>query len=263
MPRFDNATTSVSNWNFNNHHVQSEMISGEFVSSDSLLVAAGPPELSMATVGQSDDSNINSTGDSNYVFPIGVLETFTIGQSQQLQTVFEIGSSRAYFIPGKNVGNLQMGRVLYSGPSLLKVLYAYYKQTSTAAKFNFMHMPLDASLSVSSGANPFIVPDPNRGLLSLPMQDGLVAIDERPGYGDFFINLASELFKQPLGLLFYLKNALGQPYGAGYIENAYIGSHQMNIQAGQNIIIEGCSLQFDRIAPVNVNVEGWSPAMAN
>jgi len=259
MPRFDNATTDHTNWNFNNYHVQSELTSGEFMSSDSLLVAAGPPQLDMIAQDLDADGTAAEI-DSGLVFPIGVLEQFSMGQSQQLQPVFEIGSSRAYFIPGKNVGTLQLGRVLFSGPSLLKVLYAYYKQDNPDLELNFMHKAKDAVVAHSGG---YVIPDPDRALLELPgVQNGLVAITDRPGYGDFFINLASDLFKQPIGLMVYVKNSLGQPFGAGYIENAYISSHQMNVNAGANILVEACSLQFDRIKPVNVGVSTYIPAGA-
>jgi hypothetical protein len=54
-----------------------------------------------------------------------VLENVGLSQSKQLQRLFEIGSSRSYFIPGRVIGSITLGRVLYHGPSLLKVLYAH------------------------------------------------------------------------------------------------------------------------------------------
>ena len=253
--RFDNATTDHTNWNFNEHHVQAELTAGEFVSSDSLLVCAGPPTLDLISYG---DQEVNG----GVVFPIGVLEQFSLGQSQQLQPIFEIGSSRAYFIPGKNVGSLSLGRVLFSGPSLLKVLYAYYRQTAENLAFKFNHKDRDAIVSGSPGQ--YVIPDPNRALLDLPdIQESLIAIDEIPGYGDMFINLGSDLFKQPLGLMFYMKNSFKQPIGAGYIENCMISSHQLNVSAGANMLVEGCSIQFDRVVPVNVGISSYVPAVAN
>lgn len=258
MPRNVNATTDFSNWNSNNYHVQAELLAGEFASSDTLLVAAGAPTLEDYAAGTGGTDITAATG---LTYPVGVLEQFSLGQSQQLQPIFEIGSSRAYFIPGKNVGSLQLGRVLFSGPSLLKVLYAYYKQSNTNLELNFMNKATDASTAVGTNAN---FPDPDRALLELPdIQSDLVAISERPGYGDFFINLASDLFKQPLGLAFYVKNSLGQNYGAGYVENAMISSHQLNVNAGANVLVEACALQFDRIVPVNMHVAPYVLANAN
>ena len=40
------ATTSFSNWDFYNFHVQQELVGGQFVSAESTLVAAGPPLVS-------------------------------------------------------------------------------------------------------------------------------------------------------------------------------------------------------------------------
>ncbi len=258
--RFDNATTDVTSWDYNNNHVQAELLGGEFSSAETVLLAAGPPELSMAVPAPAGAGAAPSTTNmSGYVYPMGLIQQFSLGQSQQLQPIFEIGSSRAYFLAGKNVGTLQMGRAIYSGPSLMKVMYAYYKQNNPAT-FQMMHEGLNAIVNPTS---TFPMASPNRTLLELDIQKSLVAITNRPGYGDFFINLQSELFKQPMGLLMYVKNSLGQPFGAGYIENAYIGSHQMSLQAGANILVEACSLTFDRVLPVQVAISAYKPIMAN
>ena len=252
--RTTNATTDHTNWNFNQHHVQAELTAGEFMSAESILVSAGPPSLEMIAIG---DNEI----EGGVVFPIGTLEQFSLGQNQQLQPIFEIGSARAYFIPGKSVGSLQLGRTLFSGPSLMKVLYAYYKQSNPSLDVKFMYKDKDAVLAGTP--NDYFIPDPDRMLLEGDYQNNLVGITDNPGYGDFFINLGSELFKQPMGLMFYVKNSMGQPYGAGYIENAYISSHQMNISAGANMILEATSIQFDRIVPVKIAVSTYIPSMAN
>lgn len=253
--RFENATTDHTSWDFNNHHVQAELSSGEFISSDSILICAGPPTLESLSHG-------DQTVDGGVVFPIGVLAQFQVGQNQQLQPVFEIGSSRAYFIPGKNVGSVQMGRTLFSGPSLLKVAYAYYRQTNPALSFQFNHKDKDAIIAGTPGQ--YVQPDPDRALLELPdIQESLPAIQHRPGYGDFWIDLSSDIFKQPLGLMFYLKNSLDIPYGAAYIENAYIGSHNMSLQPGNQVLVEAISMQFDRLRPVDVGMSTFIPASAN
>jgi hypothetical protein len=255
MPRQTNATTSLSNWDFNNHHVQAELISGEFISAESFLIAAGPPELSMIT------SNGSLTQNPDYVFPIGAMQQFTVGQSQALAPIFEIGSTRAYFMTGKNVGSIQCGRILYSGVSLLKAMYAYYRQSNPALALRFMNKPKGSTLMQSGG---YYLDDPEAALLELEIQKGLIAITDRPGYADFWINLASDLFKQPTGLMMYLKNQNGRPYGAGYIENCHVGSHNISLQAGSNMLVEGASMSFDRIVPVDVQASSWTPiTMAN
>lgn len=262
MPRITNATTDINNWDYNRFHVQQEVAGGEFISAESTLLAAGPPTLGMTTYHnyQIDGDTIPST-DTGVVFPLGVVENFGMNQAQQVQRIFEIGSSRAYFIPGKVIGTLTIGRVMHSGPSLLKVLYAYYRQTNPQALFQFMHKAFDAELSSNYG---FIMPDPDRGLLDLPdLQKMLPAIRDRPGIGELYLNLASDLFKQPTGLMVYFRNSLDQDFGAVYLEQVHVTGHQFSLNASANVLMEGASAEFERVRPVNVSISDYIPAMAN
>src|SRR5512142_3077499 len=118
-------TTDLSNWDFSNYHVQQELQGGQFVSAEPSLVAAGPPEIG----GTSAYSSV-PVGNVGAVYPIGLIENAGISQSKQLQKLFEIGSSRSYFIPGRVIGSESLGRIFYYGPSLLRVMYAYYKNTA-------------------------------------------------------------------------------------------------------------------------------------
>lgn len=250
----DQATTDVTNWNFNNYHVQRELGGGEFVSSESTLLCAGPPTLSQLSA-FTDPGGVE-TGDSGFVFPVGVLEQLSVNQAQQVQPVYEIGSSRKYSIPGKVIGNIAIGRVLYSQGSLMKVLYAYYKQSNPAAPFRFNH---EAAQTLPNGQV-----NPNRIMLDLPnVQNELPMIKQNQGYGDLWINLNSDLFKQPTGLLLYFRNNLDQDVGAVYVEQAKISSHQFTLSAGANILLESVSMEFDRLRPVNVQLADYVLANAN
>ena len=116
---------SLNNWNFNTDHVQQDLKGGQFASAETTLVAAGPPRLQQASSG---------AGSTGTVYPIGLLENISISQSKQLQRLFEIGSSRSYFIPGRVVGSVSLGRVFYYGPSLLRVIYAYYRNDANGVQ---------------------------------------------------------------------------------------------------------------------------------
>lgn len=262
MPKTSRATTSMRNWDFNNWHVQAEVEAGEFISAESTLIASGPPKLEHTAYSEYDVNQATApTGDTGVVYPMGILENFGINQAQQIQRIFEIGSTRSYFIVGKTIGHLTLGRVMYSGPSLLKVMYAYYTQNNPNAQFQFMHHALNSELESDAG---FIIPDPDRKLLDLPaVQKKLVAIRNRAGYGDLFLNLASDLFKQPTGIMIYFRNALNQDYGAGYFENMHVNAHQMSINAGSNVLMEGVTGEYDRLRPVNVQLSDYVPANAN
>jgi hypothetical protein len=246
------STTAVENWDFHNYHVQQELIGGEFVSAETTLIAAGPPRLSDlgATASPGGGGSLTEPNE-DLAYPIGLLENVGLSQSKQLQRVFEIGSSRSYFIPGRVVGSITLGRVLYHGPSLLKTLYAYYSQES-GSLFNFMYKDRTATITDNQGR---IQRDPDAKLLDLAsLQSTLHDVKMRPGYDDFYLNLASDLFNQPTGLLFYFKNGNDETVGSVYLEECHLQGHQLSVSSGSVLIMEGASMQFDRLVPVKMQV---------
>lgn len=255
MPVRPQATTSFNNWNFHNHHVQEELLGGEFVSAETTLIAAGPPRLT--DVGNGDSTVTTDEGD--LVFPIGVLENVGISQSKQLQRIFEIGSTRSYFVPGRTIGSISLGRVLYHGPSVLKVLYAYYKQSR--GEFLFNHKGKNATQTVDGVS----FPDPNRTLLELPiLQKQLHRVQFNPGFDDLWLNLASDLFNQPTGMAIYFRNQMDVTVGGVYLEECYVQGHQLSISSGSALLMEGVSLQFEQLRPIRLNLGGaGGPLFAN
>lgn len=254
MPlRRTETTTSLNNWDFHNHHVQVDLLGGEFVSAESTLIAAGPPRLT--DIGNGDPNLTLDEGE--LVFPIGVLENVGISQSKQLQRLFEIGSSRSYFVPGRVVGSVTLGRVLYHGPSLLKVLYAYYKQSIGNVRFNN-----EAREFINMGG--LEVPNPNQTLLEMTqLQSELHQVQEEPGYDNFWMNLSSDIFNQPFGLCIYFRNQVDMTVGAIYLEECYIQGHQTSVSSGSVLIMEGVSAQFDRARPVRMQIPGSGGMTAN
>jgi hypothetical protein len=233
--------TDFSTWNFSNYHVQQELTAGQFVSAETSLVASGPPQLN----GGSNYSDV-PVGQVGQVFPIGLIENAGISQSKQLQKLFEIGSSRSYFIPGRVIGSVSMGRIFYYGPSLLRVLYAYYYNNSNGIQIGTT--PAGTTITLADGS---LAQSP----LNLLLDTGNTLyhqVQEDPGDDYFFINLASDLFAQPLGLAFYFKDANYNSVGAFYLENTYIQGHQFSISSGNVLIMEGISAQYDRIVPIKV-----------
>ena len=232
-------TTDFTTWDFYNKRVQQELTGGQFVSAESTLVAAGPPEL--------QDANAGDPAAGGAVYPIGLLETAGIQQSKQLQRIFEIGSSRSYFIPGRVIGSINLGRTFYFGPSLLRVLYAYYRsegdnpvgtnQTDQTIQLN------DDNVTAA---------DPLNALLKTFGTDVLHQLRRSPGPDYFFIDLASDLFSQPTGLAVFFKDQNDNSLGGLYLEQAYVQGHQMNISSGSVLIMEGASLQYDRIEGISL-----------
>lgn len=244
------AKTSIAEWKWFNQHVTSEVKSGEFISAATILLAAGPPFL------QDTGQTIAIPGTPPEIaYPLGIIENFGLAQNRQLQRMFEIGSKRSYFIPGRTIGSVSLGRVLFYGPSLLRVLYAYY--------------PTDAELFANNNA---VANTLGRGQMepigqSLQQVKGVVTqINDIPGFGfktndgdensDFWINLASDLFDKPFGLLVLLRDHRNQPYGAFYLEDVNLQAHQFNVNASSVLVAEGVSAQYDKLVPIQIQPSG-------
>jgi hypothetical protein len=226
------STTSFNSWDFHKYRVQQELTGGQFVNAESTLIAAGPPHLS-------DAGDIE--GES--VYPIGLLETFGLQQSRQLQRIFEIGSSRSYFIPGRTIGSITLGRTFYFGPSLLRVLYSYWKGNADGTPIGMKEpaLPANADEYAKSGDQAL--------LAGLTQQRDLY---RNPGYGFMLMDLASDLFSQPTGMAVYFKDANTDTLGGFYLEECYVQGHQMTVSSGSVLIMEGASLQYDLLVPIDL-----------
>jgi hypothetical protein len=231
------ASTSFSNWDFHNYHVQQELKGGQFVSAESTLIAAGPPEIDSAIASNSDGT----------IYPIGLLESVGLQQNKQLQRIFEIGSSRSYFVPGRTIGSISIGRTFYFGPSLLRVLYAYYRQT-TSQPVPVGSGNIGDTLTIGGD----VVPDPAAPLLTTTDPATLHQIERSPGEDYFWIDLASDVFAQPTGMAMYFKDANDTSVGALYLEDCYVQGHQLNVSSGSVLVMEGVSMQYDQIRPIKV-----------
>lgn len=232
-------TTDFTTWDFYNKRVQQELTGGQFVSAESTLVCSGPPELA--------DINGGGADAKGKVYPIGLLESAGIQQSKQLQRIFEIGSSRSYFIPGRVVGSINIGRTFYFGPSLLRVLYAYYR---SSADVEIGVNESDQGIRLNDGN--VTAAHPQNALLTTFGADELHQIRRSPGPDYFFIDLASDLFSQPTGLAIFFKDQNDNSLGGIYLENCYVQGHQMNISSSSVLIMEGSSLQYDRIEGIQL-----------
>jgi len=230
---------SVSNWNFSTDHVEQGLKSGQFASAETTLIAAGPPRLEQTAQG---------AGLTGTVYPIGLLDNMALSQSKQIQRIFEIGSSRSYFVPGRTFGSVSLGRVFYFGPSLLRVQYAYYKNNTNNVNIG------NEAPSLVSPNTPDQRINPNAALIDLNSitAKSLHPVRQSPGDDYFFINLASDMFNQGHGLALYFKDSHNNLIGAGYLEDCFVQGHQMSVSSGSVLIMEGTSMQFDRLVPIRV-----------
>jgi len=229
----------MADWNFSTAHVQQDLKSGQFASAETTLVAAGPPRLSQAK---------NPLDTRGTVYPIGLLENIGLGQSKQIQRIFEIGSSRSYFVPGRVIGSVNLGRVFYYGPSLLRALYAYYKNDNDG-----IYIGMGDPVMIGEGT-PDVRRNPYESLITLEELQAISTHDVKmsPGEDYFFINLASDMFNQGTGIAVYFKDSNNNLIGAIYLEDCYVQGHNMGVSSGAVIIMEGVSMQFDRLVPIRV-----------
>lgn len=239
---------SYVNWNFASEHVQTEIVNGEYVSSESTLVLGGPSRLSHLTGNVGD--TVNAVSIQTTMFPIGLLQNASFAQNRQVSRIFEIGSKRAYFVPGRLFANFQVSRILFFGPSLMRMLYAVapYNDLGYGEVFR-LEGANNAEVQTPSEYDALFGSGPNKRLLSAP---GFGATTNSADNRDFFINLASDLFNIPIGLCFLFKDAGNNPYGAAYLEDCYLESHTMGIDSNNVVIAENVTGQFGQVAPVQL-----------
>ena len=122
------------------------------------------------------------------------------------------------------MGQIGLGRALYHGPSLLRTLYAYYTDlldpTIVPAMFE----------NIGSTSYNVIIP---------------------PGYENFYANLASDLFAQPVGLLAVIKDTSKNTYGSMYFEACVIPNHSLSTDAQGVLVNEQAGMQFERAVPIS------------
>ena len=224
---------TLADWQPYDSYVQSGMTDGRFQNAAYTLLSAGPPRLAGAAALTAEAGGVAAGLGAAIAQPMGLIQSFTMSHNSNIQRVFELGSQRSYFIPGRTMGQLQLGRIMYHGMSLLRVMYAYYQDLL-----------------------PPTVIEPAFPNIGIPTSGRLHDVKVPPGYGNVFLNLASDLFMQPMGILMMMKDNDEQTLGAGYFEACYIPNHTLSTDAMGTIIQEQAAVQFERMVPVATTVIG-------
>lgn len=245
--------TSFAGWDWHTKHVEDRLKQGEYVSAETILIAAGPPRFEQVSFANAGSTLVGGSGDSKpsavdagAVYPIGLIENFGLSQNKQLQRLFEIGSKRSYFVPGRNIASFSLGRVLFWGPSIMRVMYAYYPH-------NKLLLANGATGEEESNNDGIFVSGKEEEFPQIVNAPGTVMGNDAERKASFYINLASDLFNQPLGLMVYMKDVRDQIFSAFYLEDCYIQAHQLNINASSVLVAEGVSGQCDTVVPVDIS----------
>jgi len=223
---------NFSDWAPYTNYVQTGLVDGAYVNAGHTLLAAGPPRIANIGGAAAFAQSVSGTGQAanQIVLPVGIVQNFNMTHNRQFSRIFEIGSERSYFISGRTVGQLGLGRVYYHGASLLRILYAYYQDL----------IP------------PTFVPAmfPNAGAASISNPHDVVI---PPGYENIYLNLASDLFAQPIGILFYIRDVNQDSLGAIYFEACYLPQHSLQTDSQGVLIQENTAVQFERAVPVAIS----------
>jgi hypothetical protein len=133
------------------------------------------------------------------------------------------------------MGSVSIGRVYYHGASLMKVLYSAYPTGE----------PTTPTAAPTTPATDGFVGD-TIDPASMPV------VKVSPGANRFWLNLGSDLFNQPMGLGMFFQDASETYIGANYLESCYIQGHQLSINAGSILLMEGATIQYDRSVPIKL-----------
>ena len=215
-------TNHVQPDNFDGDLTDNENFSNEnFITSESIVICSCLPTETGATT----------------MIPIGLLEQAVVAQNRQTQELFEIGSRESYFIPGRSYVQMTLARVMFNGPSLLKVV---------AARGNPDSLPSASTIHGNPAA-----PWPAAG--NDDENDSMLNADASgwdAEYGNFVINLASDFFNRPIGLGVLIRDSENDAYGGFVLQNCYVQSHQFSVAGQQTVIMENAQIRASRLLPI-------------
>jgi hypothetical protein len=223
---------NFSDWAPYTNYVQSGMVDGAYANAGFTMLAAGPPRIANIGGAAAFAQAVSGSGQAanQIVYPIGIVQNFNLSHTRQFSRIFEIGSERSYFIGGRTVGQLGLARIYYHGASLLRVLYAYYSDLIPPTVVPAMFP--NAGAQTQGNPHDVIIP---------------------PGYENIYINLASDLFAQPIGILMYMRDVNQDALGAMYFEACYLPNHSWATDSQGVLIQESVSVQFERGVPVAIS----------
>jgi hypothetical protein len=203
---------NLNSWNFTEKHVEPDILgypdatNRNYISSESIVICAAPAVID------------TEEALAENLFPIGVIESAGLAQNKQVQQLFEIGSRKPYYIPGRTRVNVGLSRVVFNGNSLMAQLYR------------------------SGGlASDEYEPNDSPGYIG--------NVNEQ---NNFYFNLASSFFNKPFGLVFVMQDSEKEYAAMIYLENCMITAQTMNIGANQTIVMENINLISEGIQPIRL-----------
>lgn len=176
------------------------------------------PDTTALFAGPARFTAMNTNGDS--LLPIGLVDGIQFNSQPMLQRLYEIGSNRAFFTRGKTISSLSFSK-----------MFADQHNVLAALRKNAYAPPMSDKGSASAGADS---PNP-----------------------DIMMNLDSEYFSVPFGLMLVFKTRGGGYEGTGrilsavYLEYCMFSSYNFSIQSQSPVIMENVGIEFDRAVPLS------------
>lgn len=156
------------------------------------------------------------------LIPIGLVDNMSMQSDNGLMRLFEIGSARSFFVRGKQTHSISLSKLLADQSNILNALSkAAYR--------------------------------PNMAI------DGSRAAGPTSPNADIMMNIDSEYFSVPFGLLLLMKTRGGNTDGYGkvltalYLESCMFQNYSFSVASTQPVIAENVSIQYDRPVPVSFN----------
>lgn len=229
---------TFSKWDHNSYQQLIPQADGNNIASDTVLVAAGPPLLSQTggIIANTTGNETDLADDTAYI--IGAVQGVQIGQQRQHMRIYELGSNYDYLITGRHMGTMGLSSIYMSTANLLRSLYAYYGTSGHKQIKALFNSPIAAA-----GA----------------LDDIYIS----PGSERIFINLFSDLFRHPIGILLMMGTTQYNTVGCFYLERCAVGGHNMSIDSQGMLVQENTQLTFSRIAPVDIQSVDLLAAVTN
>lgn len=185
------------------------------------------PDTTILFAGPARFSDVSNQ--TSRLHAMGLVDSFGYSSSATIQPLYEIGSNRTFFTRGKTQNQIQISSMVADHANLLKALMqeAYDEKSQKAKDSNYF-------LNTSG--------------------------TKAPTAGDMALNLDSEAFNVPFGILMVFKtkgeengtDLHGKIIGATYLENCMLTNFSLNVQAQSPVIQDNAGIMFDRAVPVSV-----------
>lgn len=188
------------------------------LSTSDVFISFAPPKLSQDNV-------------SRKATVVGLIQNLSLSQQRQILKFFEYGNEEYQMVAGKPRHNLSINRALFDGPSILKYIgYAYSESDQRGSPLFYRELMED--LGYTDGSN----------------------VRDVPGTSDFWLNLASELFENPIGIFVNVKQTMPNgrkvDYGGVFLENCLVSNHNISFSVDSRLLVEQLTMEVGRPIPL-------------